>query len=154
MRSAWSKLKINAGGSVLSPAAFDLTTGEFSAAGQRGHRGRELQIVSAKNDRGEPQRRVVAVGQPLYSTPESPVFDRSPKLDWGSAAVAAKNAGLLCRPDQDGWKLWAQNATSDTELWKQPLPSEPVRWAAAVDARSRIVVTLRNGQVLGFGKAP
>ena len=143
-----------AGGSVLSPAAFDLTTGEFSAAGQRGHRGRELQLVSAKNDRGEPQRRVVAVGQPLYSTPESPVFDRNSKLEWGSAVVAAKNARLLCRSDRDGWKLVAQNATGDTELWKQPLPSEPVRWAIAVDARSRIVVTLRDGKVLCFGRAP
>jgi len=48
----------------------------------------------------------------------------------------------------------AQNATGDAELWKQPLPSEPVRWSTAVDARSRIVVTLRNGQVLCFGRAP
>ena len=68
--------------------------------------------------------------------------------------VTAKNARLLCRADQDGWKLVAQNAASDAELWAQPLPSEPVRWAIAVDARSRIVVTLRDGQVLCFGRAP
>jgi len=111
-------------------------------------------LVSAQNDRGEPQPRVVAVGQPLYSTPESPVFERNPKLDWGRAVVTAKNARLVCRRDQDGWKLVAQNATGDAELWKQPLPSEPVRWSTAVDARSRIVVTLRNGQVLCFGRAP
>jgi hypothetical protein len=143
-----------AGGSVLSPAAFDLATGEFSAAGQRANRGRELHLVSAKSARGEPQRRVVAVGQPLYCTPESPVFERNTKLEWSDAVVAAKNARLLCRHDPDGWKLVAQNAAGDKELWKQPLPSEPVRWAIAVDARSRIVITLRNGQALCFGRAP
>ena len=57
--------------------------GSFSAAGQRAHRGRELQLVSTKDDRGETQRRVVALGQPLYSTPESPVFDRNTRLDVG-----------------------------------------------------------------------
>jgi len=139
-----------AGGSVLSPAAFDLATGEFSAAGQRGQRGRELQLVSATNDHGELQRRVVAVGQPLYSTPESPVFDRNPRLNWGNAVVTAKNARLVCRADQDGWKLVARSAAGDAELWKQPLPSEPVRWSTAVDARGRIIVALRNGQVLCF----
>jgi outer membrane protein assembly factor BamB len=143
-----------AGGSVLSPAAFDLATGEFSAAGQRGQRGRELQLVSVPNDRGETQRRVAALGQPLYTTPESPVFDRNTKLDWGHAVVAAKNARLVCRPGDDGWKLVAQNAVGDMELWRQPLPSEPVRWAIAVDAHARILVTLRNGQVLCFGKGP
>lgn len=142
-----------AGGSVTSPAAFDLATGEYSAVGEKARRGRELQLVSTTDERGETQRRVVAVGQPLYSTPESPVFDRNTKLNWGSAVVAAKNASLVCRSEQDGWKLVAQKAASDAELWKQPLPSEPVRWAAAVDAQSRVIVTLRNGQVLCFGRA-
>ena len=140
-----------AGGSVLSPAAFDLATGEFSAVGQRGHRGRELHLVSATNKRGEPERRVVAVGQAMYSTPESPVFERDKGLEWGDAVVTAKNARLVCRSDQDGWALLAQNARGDTQLWRQPLPSEPVRWATAVDAHGRVIVTLRNGQVLCFG---
>ena len=48
----------------------------------------------------------------------------------------------------------AQNVKGDTQLWEHPLPSEPVRWAIAVDAHSRIFVTLRDGQVLCFGKTP
>jgi outer membrane protein assembly factor BamB len=140
-----------AAGSVMSPAAFDLATGEFSAAGQRARRGRELQLVSAKDGGGQPQRRVVAVGQPLYSTPESPVFDRNPGTEWGAAVVQAKNARLTCHAERGGWTLVAQKAASNEVLWKQPLPSEPVRWATAVDAVGRIVVTLRNGQVCCFG---
>jgi hypothetical protein len=141
-----------AGGNVWSPAAFDAATGEYSAVGLRARRGRELQFVSSKNDRGESERRVMAVGQPLYSTPENPVFDRVPNPEWGAAEVAAKNAKLVCRKD-DGWKLVAVKTPGDAELWKQSLPSEPVRWAIAVDANSRIVVTLRKGQVLCFGRA-
>ena len=70
---------------------------------------------------------------------------------WRVPIVAAGNANLLCRQAQDGWKLVAQDRSSNNDLWQQPLPAEPVRWAVAVDARGRIVVTLRNGQVLSFG---
>ena len=49
---------------------------------------------------------------------------------------------------------WPRTPRATSQLWEQPLPSEPVRWAIAVDARSRIVVTLRDGRVLCFGSAP
>ncbi len=140
-----------ASGSAGSPAVFDIASGKQLGPGQRGLRGRELHLSVGKNERGEPQRLVQPFGQPLYSTPASPVFDRNLKTKWGVPVVAAKNANLLCRQDPDGWKLVAQDPSDNKDLWQQPLPGEPVRWATAVDARGRIIVTLRNGQVLCFG---
>jgi outer membrane protein assembly factor BamB len=140
-----------AGGSAASPAVFDLTSGECLETGKKGRRGRELHLVVGKNERGETQRRVETVGQTLYSTPDSPVYERNKKLEWSVPVVVAKNAQLLCRQGQDSWKLVARDLPGDKDLWERPLPSEPVRWAIAVDARARIVVALRSGQVLCFG---
>jgi outer membrane protein assembly factor BamB len=141
-----------AGGSAASPAAFDIKSGKRLGTAQRGRRGRELHIVVGKNERGDPQRRVEAVGQPLYATPESPVFERNKTLEWGPAVVKAKNANLLYRKGQAGWQLVAQDPTDNETLWAQTLPGEPVRWAVAVDALGRIVVALRSGQVVCFGR--
>ena len=68
--------------------------------------------------------------------------------------MRTKTANLLCRQSEDGWKLVAQDLSTKKDLWEQPLPAEPVRWAVAVDARGRVVVTLRNGQILCFGGTP
>jgi len=143
-----------AGGSAASPAVFDTVSGKCLSTGQKGRRGRELHLVVGKSERGEVQRRVLAVGQPLYATPDSPVFERNKKLEWDVPVVGTKNANLLCRQSKDGWKLVAQDLSTKKDLWEQPLPAEPVRWAIAVDARGRVVVTLRNGQVLCFSSVP
>jgi len=143
-----------AGGSAASPAVFDTVDGKCVSTGQKARRGRELQLVVGRNERGEVQRRVQAVGQPLYATQDSPVFERNRSLEWGAPVVRTKNANLLCRRSEDGWKLVAQDLSAKQGLWEQPLPAEPVRWAVAVDARGRVVVTLRNGQVLCFGRKP
>jgi hypothetical protein len=133
---------------------FDTLSGKCLSTGQKGRRGRELHLAVGKNDGGEVQRRVEAVGQPLYATPDSPVFERNKKLEWSDPVVRTKNANLLCRQSNDGWKLVAQDPSVQKDLWEQPLPAEPVRWAVAVDARGRVVVSLRNGQVLCFGSGP
>jgi outer membrane protein assembly factor BamB len=143
-----------AGGSAASPAVFDIANGECLSPGQRGLRGRELHVTAGKNQRGEAQRRVEVVGQPLYATPENPVFERNKRLEWSDPVVKARNADLVCRQSQDGWKLVAQSSSANQDLWEQPLPSEPVRWAVAVDAQGRILVALRNGKVLCFGSVP
>jgi len=139
-----------AGGNTVSPAVFDLATGKCLnpppvSMGAAAPRGREL--VLAGNV-------VKTVGQPLYSRSEAPVFDRS--VDWDPPVVSAANARLVCvqrgqRPQGD-WKLVAQRGGADTPLWEQPLAAEPVRWGVAVDARGRVLVALRNGQVLCFGE--
>jgi len=94
------------------------------------------------------------VGQPLYSRPEAPVFDRA--VVWDDPVVTAANAKLTFvhrRGDNGGtWTLTAQSLKDGGKLWERPLAAEPVRWGLAVDVGSRIVVTLRNGQVLCFGQ--
>ncbi len=139
-----------ASGSAGSPAVFDIADGKRLDPGQRARRGRELHLSVGKDKRGNLQRRVQATGQPFYSIPSCPV--RSAEVAWRTSVVAAGNANLLCRPTPDGWKLVAQHRSNKKDLWQQPLPAEPVRWAVAVDAQGRIFVTLRNGQVVCFGK--
>jgi len=138
-----------AGGTAVSPGAFDVTNGEClndppSWVGTQARRGRELRLANG---------RVEVSGQPLYSRADYPVYDKS--AQWDDPVVQAKNVSLLCRQREDPpggvWSLVAQDPANGTDLWEQPLPDEPVRWGMAVDAGGRIIVTLRNGQVLCFG---
>jgi hypothetical protein len=73
-------------------------------------------------------------------------------LEWPDPIVAAANANLSVRQTRDGWRLVAQASSGDT-LWEQRLPTEPIRWGVAVDARGRIVVVLRDSRVLCFGNS-
>jgi outer membrane protein assembly factor BamB len=137
-----------AGGNAASPGVFDIADGKCltpppSWIGTQAPRGRELDL------RGEGVR---VTGQPLYSTPDSPVFDRS--AQWLPAVVRARNAELLFRSQGEGeGATWSLVARSDDEadLWVRPLPGEPVRWGLAVDAEGRVFVTLRDGRVVCFG---
>lgn len=139
-----------AGGNAVSPGVFDAASGKClnnppKEMGTHAPRGRELTLDG---------RRVAVSGQPLHSTPESPVFDQS--TNWANPRVAAKNAELRCELRQTDrgptWVLAARSPNEGSDLWAHPLPAEPVRWAVAVDAQGRVVVTLRNGQVLCFGR--
>ncbi|MGQ9574580.1 MAG: outer membrane protein assembly factor BamB family protein [Thermoguttaceae bacterium] len=139
-----------AGGNTVSPGVFDAATGQClnpppTSMGATAPRGRELVLVSGQ---------VRAVGQPLYSRPEAPVFD--PSVRWDEPVVTAANARLACvaRRGAKGrsWALVASELQEGRQLWAQPLPAEPVRWGIAVDARGRVFVSLRNGQVLAFGQ--
>jgi outer membrane protein assembly factor BamB len=138
-----------AGGNTVSPGVFDAADGRClnavpTSMGATAPRGRELVLTGA---------RVKTVGQPLYSLPSAPVFDAS--IAWDNPLVHAANARLLCVSGrgQAGptWTLTAQDPKIGRTLWTHPLPGEPVRWAIAVDAQGRIVVALRNGQVLCLG---
>ena len=70
--------------------------------------------------------------------------------------VQAKNVEVTCpRLATDKGpqsKLLLRKPGSDTAAWSHPLPAEPVRWGMAVDAQGRVVVALRNGQVVCFGE--
>ncbi len=141
-----------ASGNTVSPGVFDLATGKClnrppATMGGTAPRGRELVLVSGQ---------VQALGQPLYSKPEAPVFDRNPKLDWAPPVVTAANARLSpvrVRGEKGpSWVLAAKSSATGGELWAQPLPAEPVRWGIAVDAKGRVFVALRNGQVLALGQ--
>lgn len=138
-----------AGGNAASPGIFDLASGQCltpppRGMGSRAPRGRELLLAGD---------RVIVRGQPFYSTPSSPVYDNA--VRWPNPTVTAKNARLLCAAGGGNggtaWRLVARDAAEGETLWEQPLPAEPVRWGVAVDARGRIIVTLRNGHVLCLG---
>ncbi|MCP4260981.1 MAG: PQQ-binding-like beta-propeller repeat protein [Planctomycetes bacterium] len=148
-----------AGGNSASPAVFDINNGRCLDAGRKNRSGRELWLTSSKNKDGETiKRNVVAVGQPFYSIPDSPVFRRTwapgkdLELEWPDPIVATANVNLLVRQARDGWHLVAQ-APSGNTLWEQPMPTEPIRWGVAVDAQGRIVVVLRDSRVLCFGNS-
>ncbi len=49
--------------------------------------------------------------------------------------------------------LIALNPDSGETLWQKTLPSAPLSWGIAVDRDGRIVVTLKNGQVICYGSA-
>ncbi len=143
-----------ASGNYVSPAAFDAATGECRTAppptmGTNAVRGRELQLAG---------NAVKVSGQPLYSKPGYVVFDGS--CQWQPMTVTASNGKVsLVARKGDAAEFWALVATKPdatkpdgVELWAHPLPAEPVRWGIALDAKGRIVVALRSGQVLCLGK--
>jgi outer membrane protein assembly factor BamB len=134
-----------AGGNSVSPAVFDAATGKCqngppTGPGSQAPRGRELHLVA--ND-------VKVTGQPLYSIPQFPVFDGS--VAWSDVKIATKNAEIGVRSQPNGAALLVARDASGKQLWREPLPAEPVRWGVAVDGQGRIVVTLASGQVLCFG---
>jgi len=135
-----------AGGNAASPGVFDVGTGKCltpppSWTGSNARRGRELRLAGNK---------VTVGGQPLYSTPENPVF--SGECKWQPWAVAAKNAVLSCQQRSGAWHLVATKPGTKQELWAHRLPAEPIRWGIAVDAAGRVVVTLRSGEMICFGE--
>jgi hypothetical protein len=147
-----------AGGNTVSPGVFDARTGRCLNApptgmGSHAPRGRELILTGGQ---------VRVTGQPLYSLPSAPVYDQS--LQWTYPVVITRNAELTCvsllrhaRPKEPPlWLLIAQSIQGEKgkerDLWRQPLPAEPVRWGTAVDAQGRTLVSLRNGQLVCFGE--
>ena len=137
-----------AGGNAVSPGVYDAGSGKCLSAppqgpGSRAVRGRELVLTSG---------RVRVAGQPLYSRPDAPVYDRS--VAWPPVVVSAANANLsFLAPKAGGRGAWTLRATAPggATLWEQPLPAAPVRWGIAVDAAGRITVACRNGQIVCFG---
>jgi outer membrane protein assembly factor BamB len=136
-----------AGGNAASPGVYDVRDGACSTPAPQGvravaRRGRELTLKDGA---------VSVSGQPLYSVPDFPVYDGS--VVWPPMVVTAKNARLTFVDKKEaGWALAALPLGEGPPLWEQRLPSVPQRWGLAVDGAGRIVVTLRSGEVLCFGK--
>jgi hypothetical protein len=139
-----------AGGDAVSPGIFDISTGKClndapTALGSSAPRGRELKLM--------PNGAVTVSGQPFYSHPAFPVFDKS--VQWESMEVKAAD-GMLSLLQHKGdagaaWTLAARKADG-TNMWEQPLPGEPVRWGLCLDRDGRIIVTLRDGRVMCYGE--
>ncbi len=136
-----------AGGNAVSPGRYDTATGETLIGppppGSRGPRGRELSL--------DANGRIRVSGQPLYSKPAAPVYDRS--TTWSNVLVKAPNATLSFVKDDNGWSLVANDRSAKKQLWRQGLGDAPVRWGIAVDAAGRIFVTLRNGRIMALTPA-
>ncbi|MCX5685561.1 MAG: hypothetical protein NT049_18035, partial [Planctomycetota bacterium] len=67
---------------------------------------------------------------------------------------AADGTILLSKPKgiADGaWSLAARKTDGIMDLWTLGLPSEPARWGLCLDRDGRILVTLRDGRVVGYG---
>ena len=59
-----------------------------------------------------------------------------------NAVLVAGRSALTCLDLDDG-----------KQLWSQPLPMAPVPWGVAVDRSGRVIVTLKDGQVLCFSRS-
>ena len=138
-----------AGGNAVSPGIYDLRDGRcLSPAPQgvtsRGPRGRELRV--------EPSG-VTVTGQPFYSIPEAPVYDRG--VAWRPVEVEAANGSLAVAerrgPEGTAWTLVARSP-SGGPLWEVTLPGEPQRWGVALDASGRVAVALRDGRLVCYGE--
>jgi len=115
-----------AGGNAASVGIYDIADGKCLSKASRGvgsvsDRGRELNLSKDGH--------VTAGGQPLYSRPEAPVFDRSVK--WDDPVVETRNVDLSClqrtHVKGPGWALVARDRADGADLWTVPLPAEPVR---------------------------
>ena len=49
--------------------------------------------------------------------------------------------------------MTAFNLNDGHVLWSKSLPSPTVPWGLAVDRNGQVLVTLKNGQILCFGKS-
>jgi hypothetical protein len=100
-----------------------------------------------------PNGTVKVSGQPFYSHPALPVFDKP--VQWEPVDVKAAGGTLsLVRAKGDAGPTWSlvARASDGSELWTQPLPGEPVRWGLCLDRASRVVVALRDGRVICLGE--
>lgn len=91
----------------------------------------------------------------LHILPQWETFKLSQDPLWqfvctNSAAVAVTmNAVLIAGDDY----LTGLDLRRGKQLWSQPLPMAPVPWGIAVDRSGRVIVTLKDGQVMCFSKA-
>jgi len=66
-----------------------------------------------------------------------------------TALAVGKNAVILA----ENSKMTAFNLNDGHVLWSKSLPSPTVPWGLAVDRNGQVLVTLKNGQILCFGKS-
>jgi hypothetical protein len=70
--------------------------------------------------------------------------------------VVAQNARITWEQsgpaDEPAWRIVARSSDETRELWSHALPAQPLRWPIAIDGEQRVVVALRDGSILCFGK--
>jgi outer membrane protein assembly factor BamB len=91
-----------------------------------------------------------------------PVWSGHPAQENVAVAVAS-NAVILAgtsrelddqvyAPKKEAHTLVALNLHDGTPLWRHALPAAPVGWGLAINREGQVVVSLRDGKVLCFGK--
>ncbi len=83
-------------------------------------------------------RRLGIKDKPLWST----------DCNKSVAVAVCKNAVVIANETE----IVALRLKDGGILWSQPVPSSPVPWGLAVDRDGRIIVTLKDGKVMCFGK--
>lgn len=67
----------------------------------------------------------------------------------GSCAVAVCTNAVVALGEKD---VQAMDIRDGRTLWKQPLPEKPMPWGLAVDRDGRVIVSLKDGRILCFGR--
>jgi len=80
-------------------------------------------------------------------------IDRKPlwELECGNgrAVAVCRNAVVVACED----RIIAAGIADGAVMWERPLPAPPVRWGMAVDGEGRVIVSLKDGSILCFGKS-
>jgi outer membrane protein assembly factor BamB len=89
------------------------------------------------------------VGWGKFDIPDKPLWEYNEE----SIAIAlCKNAVVMAVKSPDGTMGVGALDLQDGNLWwKHVLPCSPVPWGLAVDSNGRIIVTLKDGEVICFG---
>ncbi len=85
-----------------------------------------------------------------FEIPHKPIWEI--EVEESNAMALCKNALVIARKSSGGAAFVGAINLDDGEfLWGQALPASPVPWGLAVDSEGRVVVTLKDGQVMCYG---
>ncbi len=85
-----------------------------------------------------------------FEIPHKPIWEI--EVEDSNAIALCKNAVVIARKSAGGSAFVGAINLDDGEfLWGQALPFSPVPWGLAVDSEGRVVVTLKDGQVMCYG---
>lgn len=85
-----------------------------------------------------------------FEIPHEPLWEVD--FEECNAMALCKNALLIARKSAGQFAgVGAMNLVDGEILWGQELPCSAVPWGLAVDSEGRVVVTLKDGQVMCYG---
>jgi outer membrane protein assembly factor BamB len=85
-----------------------------------------------------------------FEIPDEPIWEVD--VEGSSAIAICKNAVVLASIPESGVSSVGAGYIDDGKfLWGYELPASPVPWGLAVDSEGRVIVTLKDGQVMCYG---
>ena len=92
-----------------------------------------------------------SAGDGVQIWPKLDALDDKPLWEYDCAdsvaAAVCENAVVVLRQQE----VIALDIQNGKVLWTQWIPSAPADWGLAVDRDGRVIITLKNGQVICFG---